>query len=323
MALASFAGAQTKYTVTDLGTLGGNNSYAGAINDAGDAVGWSNVPDTNFHAFLWTSSGGLQDIGTLGGDYAVAVAINSSQQVIGTSTAAGGYQHNFLWSPTTGFTVLQNDILVGINSSGEIALYGYGKNAKTYHSFVWTAATGRRDLGLLQGQTSSTAQGINDLGQVVGVAGIGEFPEVPEGFYWTKTKGTQLVPGSSYLKAIDNQGASTGWVEVGYFINHAILWSEASGVTDLGTLTGGSLDTSAGLGISVNGQIVGYSSVNGACCYAIVYSKAAGMQDLNTLINGSWFISYAVGINSTGQILADGYPTGGPFYEHALLLTPQ
>src|SRR5215467_6791634 len=103
--LTPFAVAQMSYSVTDLGTLGGNSSYAGAINSAGDVVGSSNVPDTNLHAFLWTSSGGLQDIGTLGGDVAAAAAINSSQQVIGTSTTADGYSHNFLWSPTTGFMV--------------------------------------------------------------------------------------------------------------------------------------------------------------------------------------------------------------------------
>jgi len=216
--------------------------------------------------------------------------------------------------------VLKNDILVGINSSGEIALYGYGKNAKTYHSFVWTMATGRKDLGLSKGQTSSEATAINDLGQVVGVAGVGD---VGEGFVWTPAKGNQLIPQASYLTAIDNQGAATGWVAVaGPYVTHAILWSESSGVTDLGTLTNTSSDYSEGLGISINGQVVGYSTENGSCCFGFVYSKSNGMQDLDTLVSGSWRIWYAIGINSAGQIIADGYSSASP-YQHALLLTPQ
>ena len=44
------------YTVTDLGTLGGNRSSAAAINARGDVVGWSTLAgDSAIHAFLYQS----------------------------------------------------------------------------------------------------------------------------------------------------------------------------------------------------------------------------------------------------------------------------
>ena len=63
---------QTRYTVTDLGTLGGNNSFAQGINNRGEVVGIAETPDTDpncecpiIHAFLWNN--GIHDLGTLGG----------------------------------------------------------------------------------------------------------------------------------------------------------------------------------------------------------------------------------------------------------------
>jgi probable HAF family extracellular repeat protein len=63
--LATFGTAQ-KYTVTDLGTFGGNISYASSVNASGQVIGssyiskWSGI----YHAFIWTAATGLQDLGT-------------------------------------------------------------------------------------------------------------------------------------------------------------------------------------------------------------------------------------------------------------------
>ena len=157
------------------------------------------------------------------------------------------------------------------------------------------------DLGLAKGQKSSYGTSINDLGQVVGWAGNGEV------FFWSKATGNILISGISTLQSIDNQGAATGWVDHGgLYTYHTILWSQSSGVTDIGTLTGGNNDSSQGYGISDNGQVVGWSTKNGSGIYAFVYSKATGMQDLNTLENGNWLLGIAYGINSSGQIIVWG-----------------
>jgi probable HAF family extracellular repeat protein len=55
--------------LTDLGTLGGKDSLANEINDAGQIVGWSNTtPDENSasHAVLWENGeSDPKDLGTL------------------------------------------------------------------------------------------------------------------------------------------------------------------------------------------------------------------------------------------------------------------
>ena len=81
-------------------------------------------------AVLWAPGSGTQDLGTLGGTSSWAYAINESGQVAGASLTSTGDRHAFLWTP------------------GE----------------------GMRDLGTLGGGSSSTARGVNDLGQVVGEA---------------------------------------------------------------------------------------------------------------------------------------------------------
>ena len=71
----------------DLGSLGGQNSAAQAINTAGQIVGFSDLSTSNVtHAALWLAPNEIQDLGTLGGNYAVAKGINDVGQVVGWST---------------------------------------------------------------------------------------------------------------------------------------------------------------------------------------------------------------------------------------------
>src|SRR5262245_58298297 len=54
-----------RYTVTDLGTLGGSQSFAYAISDSGLVVGVSRIPgDSNAHAFLY-AKGTMTDLSPL------------------------------------------------------------------------------------------------------------------------------------------------------------------------------------------------------------------------------------------------------------------
>jgi probable HAF family extracellular repeat protein len=88
--------------LADLGTLGGNYSFARGINDAGEVTGLANLPgDLANHGFLWRK-GVMTDLGTLGGDpCSDALSVGSKGHVVGASkSAAGGcgeWTTAFLW----------------------------------------------------------------------------------------------------------------------------------------------------------------------------------------------------------------------------------
>src|SRR4051812_29925446 len=88
-----------RYTITDLGTLGGDQSYATGLNELGQVIGQSETTpgQTTAHAFLWTN-GGMVDLGTLGGPYSWASGVNLLGEVVGSSwTTSTGDTHAFLW----------------------------------------------------------------------------------------------------------------------------------------------------------------------------------------------------------------------------------
>jgi len=84
--------------MTDLGTLGGTNSFAYGINASGQVVGSSNMThDLNIHAFLY-DGGAMMDLNYLltaglDGDAFLysATAINDSGQIVAHSSDARSY----------------------------------------------------------------------------------------------------------------------------------------------------------------------------------------------------------------------------------------
>src|ERR1700679_1671354 len=79
--LAALSTAQTpRYTVTDLGTLGGTSSDAYGINYAGRVAGAASLPNGNTHAFLAGPGDIMYDLGTLGGPNSEASGPNASYQ---------------------------------------------------------------------------------------------------------------------------------------------------------------------------------------------------------------------------------------------------
>lgn len=82
-----------RFTVQDIGTLGGTQLRGVALNNAGQVVGSSSTPSSgvSVHAFLWLPrpafglGAGIHDLGTLGGDRSEATGIDEAGRITGYS----------------------------------------------------------------------------------------------------------------------------------------------------------------------------------------------------------------------------------------------
>src|SRR5262244_1097699 len=95
------SGPLVRYTLTDLGTLGGTFSQAFGVNDKGWVVGFSTTEgDVGLHAFLWRD-GVMTDFGTLAGSdtlpLSAALSINNRGEIAGLSetSIADPFGENF------------------------------------------------------------------------------------------------------------------------------------------------------------------------------------------------------------------------------------
>lgn len=234
--------ASATLTLTDLGTLGGEYSYAWDINDAGQVTGEASNVAGDIHAFLWTRAAGMRDLGTLGGNRSVGRSINESGQVAGESkTGSGG----------------------------------------TIRAFRFTEGAGMISLGALPGGTNSSAYGINNSGQVVGESDTGPILDPSfrlkgfalfgtHAFLWTEGVGMidlgHLGGRRSLATAISNTGIVVGTSTALNGASRAFRWTQAGGMTDLNTL----LPSNSGWVLTVawdvndRGQITGEGFHNGA-----------------------------------------------------------
>lgn len=153
----------------DLGTLGGKESEAVAINDRGQIVGSSQTSDGTSHAFLWYR-GTMTDLGTLDGGSSAA-AINERGQVVGSSTTKRFDQHAFLWQKgdmadlgPAAVMLSDEPDSVAINDRGQVLVTDIDK------AWLWERGT-KIALPRLRGAGSAGAAAINNRGLIVGWSG--------------------------------------------------------------------------------------------------------------------------------------------------------
>jgi probable HAF family extracellular repeat protein len=307
---AGWANAAVEYTVTP---LGGFEPHA--MNNRGEAVGFSQDPKTGYCTAVLYSGGKLYNIGSLGGTYNVANAINDSGLIVGVSTTSGGVYHSFS---------CRKGVMADLGTLGGVGSFAYGiddagdivgsVNTMGINCSGFLLKNGNVfDLGGLGG-TRVSAAAINSAGQIVGASNTQDGSE--HAFIYQNGLMTDIgaLGGNSMGSAINDNGQIVGQSETSSGVVHAFLYSDGE-MLDIGQ---GNV-ISAALAINNNGQVVGaITSLN----HAFVYEDGE-MIDLNTLITESDRLTLCsgVGINDAGQILAGGFYSGD-LYGSAFLLTP-
>lgn len=302
------------YSVTDLGTLGGNNSFPWGINDRGQVVGWSETPDIDpntgfptFRAFLW-NKGVMHDLGTLGGQNSQARlgGINSEGQVVGEAETSIVDPNNppffawhaFLWEKGTmhDLGTLGGTYSYAIGIDSESRVVGAAQTdephpffGQQYHPFLWKKGV-MRDLGTLGG----------NLGFATGISVI-EAPQSREEGVADKeqTRKTRKT-GHSRFQVVGGSIVDNNPTPPFLFPMFSFLW-EHGVMTNLGALGGIQSFPEA---INDCSQVVGEFTVLDSEGTGISHAfrwKDGLKQDLGTVAGDSDSIAYA--INHKGQIV--------------------
>ncbi len=310
--------------ITDLGTLGGPNSEAGGPNASLEAalISETSLIDRNGEDFcgfgthlqclaaIWRPnsrnplSGVLTALPLLpGGNNSQAYGLNNRGQVI-------GFAENGVFDSTCSSTPFQ---------------------VQRFNAVMWERSGKIRQLSPLAGDTVSFAFGINDNGQAVGGSGLcanttlpPTNPSAPHAVLWERD-GTprdlgNLGGAQNLASAVNNRGDVDGAAQVSGGDVHAFLWTEQTGMQDLGTLPGDFLSVAPCCRtVNDNRQVVGFSiGSNGP--RAFLWENGT-MTDLNDLASGSsLYLIFAQAINARGQITGIGVTATGEL--HAFLATP-
>lgn len=156
MALAaatSTRAANGDWTLVDLGTLGGTNSYASALSDSGLVTGCADAPDGTIHAFVHEGES-MRDLGA-----GCGLAVDNRGAVAGRDGSA----NLVIWA-NGGVTSLGiKGSVGGMNGSGVVV--GARSTGDSTRAFIYRDGV-VADLG--EPTVRSEANAINDRGQVVG-----------------------------------------------------------------------------------------------------------------------------------------------------------
>jgi len=306
--------------------FGGQNSIAFGINEHGQAVGQAETSTADPNSedfcgskalalpakgttclpFLW-QTGVMTPLPTLGGNNGSANRINNGGQIAGMAENATTDPT----CPATGAQKLEFEPVVWVN--GQI-----------------------QQLPTVAGDPDGAAFAINDSGQVVGASGeCAAFNQIAlvnlaplHALLWRAGGVTDLgsLGGTGHGDGIEavnlnNKGQVIGNSDLAGDTNfHGFLWTEGTGMQDLGTLPGDA--NSAAIGINDAGDVVGVS-LDAKFNPRAFFWRNGVMTDLNTLApaDSPLFLITGCSINSQGQIIgiAIEKSTGAA---HGYLATP-
>jgi probable HAF family extracellular repeat protein len=302
----------SRYTVTDLGTLGGTFSWATGINNKGWIVGFSTLtgetcvpfpppPGCDQHAFLWRD-GVMTDLGTFGGP-------NSGVSFWGRRPNERGEVAGAAQTSTP--DPAGEDYCAFINNFGSESPAPFQCLPFVWQDGVMTA------LPTVGGNGSAVQS--NNRGVVAGQVDVAPDPActpqtprpVPVVWEHGVLQELPVLAGTLYggPNTVNEKGQAVGVLvsDCAASVASAALWEHGS-VTYLGSLGGKALDE--GVAINDEGQVVGFASLPGdAAFHAFFWSKGTGMKDLGTLPGD--VLSFAAGINGESQIVGTSFDANG------------
>jgi probable HAF family extracellular repeat protein len=308
------------YSITDLGTLGGSQSFATAINNRGQIVGVSALSgDTSFHAFLYNR--GLMIDLLPGPTDSSANDINKRGEIAGTlGERAFLYRRGEV--TLLGLGGARSDAF-GINKRGDVVGWSElaGGPEFIFHAFLYrngqtidlTPNLPTRGVDA----ANSIGEAVNDRGAVVGSSlTVSEFPPQSSPFLWRNGAlidlNFALSPGEEgFPRDINNTGDVVG--------ESFSFATEES--TALLLRRGRLIVLGPGLATSINnrGQVVGF--VPGVSSGGAFLWKSGTRTELATLLppGSGWTALNATDINDRGQIVGSGVHNGA---QRAFLLSP-
>jgi probable HAF family extracellular repeat protein len=319
-----------RYSVTDIGTLGGANSFSYSITDSGMVAGGANTPGQNDlvaqTAFVW-NGGQPINLGTLGGS---ACPDCSSE---GAAASANGS------------VAMLSETAIPDPNGEDFCEFNVNRPSRTNHqclAAVWRDGI-LSALPTLPGGNNAEAFFVNKSGQAVGVSEIG-IPDATcatpnqvrrfEGARWAPDgTPTALAPlqGDTVSFAFTNNdvGQAVGFsglcsnvilppfVPGGPSAPHAVLWDADGTPHDLGNPPGGAGNNVA-VGINNRAQVTMNSVMSDGTIHAFVFANGVP-QDLGTYPADA-FITVAPccnNVNDLGQIV--GFSIDSSFNQRALL----
>jgi probable HAF family extracellular repeat protein len=296
------------YTIIDLGTLGGWQANAHAINNSGQVVGEADTGDGYRRAFLW-DNGVMSDLGlspSIPSPYSAAWGINNFRQIIvrwGSGYSSGLWENGVV-TPLGGVENPQgNSTAYAINDAGQIV---------GSPSFLW-------ENGVFTYPLPIGPEDINNLSQIAGSTH-------PPGSYTRAAvwDGEQIID----LGTLGGQGSGASAMnDLGQVIglskraspddrySYAFLWQDGV-MTDLSELAGALVSSAED--VNNCGELL----ANGR-----IYHPDYGFRIIRELIPAElrWYGLFGAAINDAGQIAgvgALGRPGDSFYLNKAFLLDP-
>lgn len=334
---AAFSQQTLKYTLVDLGLMGGASAVATGVNNKGQIVGNVLYADGHQDCFLLTLFVSLvkwsgSAFPSRQPNYCTATAINQNGDTAGAMyfktgltsyavhafrrTASGTIVH---LAPLYGGTSLAN----GLNDSGIVVGESF-TNQYSPSAVRWDSAGNGTDLGGLPG--SAIANAISSYGSIVGRADgyylgyLGSFASE-----WTNGSMVVLPPASFSQYFFYDEAYSIGngsaFLVAGESLEadglyHVVEWG-SGWRADLGIIDGGSQVVTTD--ISSDNWISGY----GWYTAGFVHSPGCGTYTVSNLLDSSgtgWYLNRIYDMNDSHWLVGSAQFGGSP--AHAILLIP-